>query len=178
MSTEREYPPTDEGPFPEPPTTKTDAAGRSITIERADVGDLTGLVSMYIDFDPAQRAQGVPPSDADRVEPWVRTVLDAGVHVVARHGDDVVGHAMLVPDADTSYELAIFVHQDYQGAGVGGRLIRHLLGAGSAAGIRRIWLTVERWNTPAIRLYQSVGFETVLAERFDLEMALSLPESD
>ncbi|MFP4590910.1 MAG: N-acetyltransferase family protein [Halobacteriales archaeon] len=177
MSASREYPPTDAGPFPEPPADVDDGAGRSIRLELATEADVDALVAMYRDFDPAQRAQGVPPGDPDRVEPWVRTVLGDGHHVVARHGDRIVGHAMLVPDADGSYELAIFVHQDYQGAGVGGALIHHLLGAGAAAGVRRVWLTVERWNAPAIRLYRSVGFETVLADRFDLEMALALPEA-
>ncbi|MFW6447946.1 MAG: N-acetyltransferase family protein [Halobacteriota archaeon] len=177
MSATREYPPTDAGPFPEPPAEIDDREGRSIRLASATEADVDGLVAMYRDFDPAQRAQGVPPSDPDRVEPWVRTVLDAGCHVVARHEDRIVGHAMLVPDADDSYELAIFVHQEYQAAGIGGALIRHLLGAGEAAGVHRVWLTVERWNAPAIRLYRSVGFETVLADRFDLEMALALPEA-
>lgn len=177
MSAHREYPPTKAGPFPEPPAQIEDANGRQIRLKQASADDRDGLVAMYQDFDPAQRAQGVPPSDPDRVEPWVQTILDSGVHVLARHDDRVVGHAMLVPDTEDAFELAIFVHQDYQGAGIGGQLIRHLLGAGAAAGTRRIWLTVERWNAPAISLYQSVGFETVLAERFDLEMALSLPEA-
>ncbi|MFB6296848.1 MAG: GNAT family N-acetyltransferase, partial [Halobacteriales archaeon] len=72
------------------------------------------------------------------------------------------------------YELAIFVHHQYQGAGVGSRLIRHLLGEGERRGVERVWLTVERWNAPAVNLYEDVGFETTKAESFELEMALRL----
>lgn len=173
MSAQREYPETDAGPFPTPPTTFEDREDRTVTIEDA-LEHQTGLETMYETFDPAQRAQGIPPSDPDRIGPWIATILEDGIHLVAVVDGQPVGHAMLVPDGDQAYELAIFVHQDNQGAGIGRQLLEHLLGAGEAAGIERVWLTVERWNAPAMGLYQSVGFETVRADRFDLEMALSL----
>lgn len=174
MSIQRDYPDTDAGPFPVPPTPFTDRTGRSLEIVTHEAVSTDGIVEMYDGFDPAQRAQGIPPSDPDRIEPWIKTVVDSGTHVVATHDDRVVGHAMLVPDGEGAFELAIFVHQDYQGAGIGRTLLEHLLGAGAAADIERIWLTVERWNVPAIELYRSVGFETVKADRFDLEMAMAL----
>ncbi len=99
-------------------------------------------------------------------------------------GHPYVGHAVLVPDtdepgsitdpADYEWELAIFVLQDYQGAGIGTELLAHLLGEASARGIDHVWLTVERWNGAAIRLYEQIGFETVGSESFDLEMSIRL----
>ncbi len=174
MNNAREYPSTDAGPFPAPPATIEDRAGRTVELELATTETLDGLVEMYDAFDPAQRAQGIPPSDPERIKPWVATILDGGVHVIARHDQSVSGHAMLVPDGGGAFELAIFVLQSYQGAGIGRQLLEHLLGAGEAASVERIWLTVERWNTPAMELYRSVGFETVRADRFDLEMAMSI----
>jgi ribosomal protein S18 acetylase RimI-like enzyme len=94
---------------------------------------------------------------------------------VALEGDRVVGHATLVPDEDgETVELAIFVHHDYQGAGIGSKLIRGLLGHGQRVGVEKVWLTVERWNDAAVALYESVGFETSSAESFELEMTLRL----
>ncbi len=97
---------------------------------------------------------------------------------------EYVGHAVLVPETDDSavldapdayeWELAIFVLQDYQGAGVGTALLSHLLGEATRVGIETVWLTVERWNGAAISLYEKVGFETVGTERFDVEMAIRL----
>lgn len=173
MSTQRDYPQTEAGPFPSPPAVFEDRAGRTIRLENA-ASHHDGLVEMYATFDPAQRAQGIPPSAPDRIEPWLATVIEEGTHLVAVDGGRPVGHGMLVPDSDEAFELAIFVHQDYQGAGIGRSLLEHLLGAGVDDGIERVWLTVERWNAPAIALYRSVGFETVRADRFDLEMALAL----
>ncbi|WP_394327453.1 GNAT family N-acetyltransferase [Haladaptatus sp. W1] len=97
-----------------------------------------------------------------------------GLNVIAWNDDDVAGHATLVPDGNSSYELAIFVHQDYQRAGIGSHLIRTLLGYGRAQDIDKVWLTVERWNRAAVNLYRNVGFETADAESFELEMVLRL----
>lgn len=98
--------------------------------------------------------------------------------------ETVVGHATLVPDADDpdvvenpadiEWELAIFVLQSYQGAGIGTDVLEHLLGHASEVGVDRVWLTVERWNGPAIALYEHVGFEICGAESFEQEMSIRL----
>jgi len=66
------------------------------------------------------------------------------------------------------------VLQAYQGAGIGTALVETLLGHGQAEGIDHVWLTVERWNDPAISLYEKVGFEISSAESFEIEMAIRL----
>jgi ribosomal protein S18 acetylase RimI-like enzyme len=130
---------------------------------------------MYLDFDPADRAQGIPPVKEEPIREWLDTILDDDcVNVVAKHEDTVAGHATLVPDNDGEHELAIFVLQAYQGAGIGTALVETLLGRGQAEGIDHVWLTVERWNEPAIALYEKVGFETSSAESFEVEMAILL----
>jgi len=175
MSEGRIYPDEPAGGFPEPPETFEDRADRTITVEVLDPDQQEALVEMYDTFDPSDRAQGIPPTGRDRIEQWVDTLIDEGHNVVACHEDWIVGHATLVPDRNgEAYELAIFVHQDYQAAGIGGRLIRLLLGHGAAEGVDRVWLTVERWNQPAIGLYETVGFERCGTDSFELDMSLLL----
>ena len=176
MNGERTYPDEPAGPFLEPPFSFQDADSRSIEIRPADHEE-EALVTMYRAFDPADRAQGIPPTGERRIREWLEVILDEGPDVAAYHGDAIIGHATLVPDGTGAYELAIFVLADYQHAGIGTRLIEGLLGLGSTRGIERVWLTVERWNTPAIDLYRKVGFETVDAESFELEMSLRLSEA-
>jgi len=176
MTGPRSYPEAVAGPFPKPPLSFEDGEGRAIDLRRYDGGDdeREALVAMYDAFDPADRAQGIPPSREDRIRTWLADVLAADCrNVFAWHGDGVAGHATLVPDGE-GFELAIFVGQRYQGAGIGTRLLRALLGDAEAAGVGKVWLTVERWNRAAVSLYQSIGFETVDAESFELEMALRL----
>ena len=69
---------------------------------------------------------------------------------------------------------SIFVLQSHQGAGIGTALIESVLGHGADQGISQVWLTVERWNRPAVGLYEKIGFETTDAESFELEMAIRL----
>ncbi|MEF8829522.1 MAG: GNAT family N-acetyltransferase [Haloarcula sp.] len=171
----RTYPDEPAGEFPQPPRTITDREARTIDVIPADDADTESLVEMYLDFDPADRAQGIPPVKEEAIREWLDTILDDDcVNVVAKHDDTVAGHATLVPDNECEHELAIFVLQAYQGAGIGTALVETLLGYGQAEGIDNVWLTVERWNDPAISLYEKVGFESSSAESFEIEMAIRL----
>ncbi|MFB6219252.1 MAG: GNAT family N-acetyltransferase [Halobacteriaceae archaeon] len=171
--------------FPTPPRDIEDGEGRDIALRVADDGDLDDLVAMYDVFDPADRAQGLPPVGESAIRTWVAGLLGAGaddggpararegLNVAAWHADRVVGHATLVPD-DDGHELAIFVHQEYQGAGIGTELLDTLLGYGAEQGVERVWLTVERWNRAAVAVYEKAGFEITDAESFELQMAREL----
>lgn len=161
--------------FPAPPRTVTDKNGREITLRETRAGDGDALTEMYLDFDPEDRAQGIPPGNESAIGEWLDVVMsEETLNVVATHEEDPVGHVMLVPDSHGAFELAIFVLQAYQGAHIGTELVRTVLGAAEEAGIDRIWLTVERWNTPAIALYEKIGFERAGDASFELEMSLRL----
>ena len=173
--TGRTYPDEVADSFPEPLVSFTDGEDREISIEESGVEDFDRLVEMYDAFDPADRAQGIPPVKEEAVREWLDTLLsEESVNVVAVHDGEPAGHAILVPDREGAYELAVFVLHDYQSAGIGTRLLEALLGSGRAAGVEKVWLTVERWNEPAIALYKKLGFETSNAESFELEMAIRL----
>ncbi|WP_332897805.1 MULTISPECIES: GNAT family N-acetyltransferase [unclassified Haladaptatus] len=167
------YPDEVTGPFEEPPLSFTDTEGRELVVEAYD-GAIEELVAMYVEFDPADRAQGIPPVGEQSVRKWLENIVPKGHNVVVRHDGDVIGHATLVPDDGESYELAIFVLHAYQGAGIGSKLLTALLGLGATRGVKKVWLTVERWNAAAIGLYHKVGFETSGTESFELEMAIRL----
>ncbi|WP_247731214.1 GNAT family N-acetyltransferase [Halovivax limisalsi] len=190
MQLTRRYPDEPADPFPAPPATFVDDEGRRMQVEAldSDAAVTDALTAMYDRFHPADRAQGIPPTGEDRIREWLAPLVDDGVNVGVRpvSSDDAppyVGHAVLVPDTDDpegtdpgdhEWELAIFVLRAYQGAGVGTELLAHLLGEAETRGIEHVWLTVERWNSAAITLYERTGFETVGRESFDLEMAIRL----
>lgn len=158
--------------FPRPPLTVRDDEQRRIAIERYD-GGIEQLDAMYARFDAASTAQGIPPRQESRRRQWLDSLLEDGLHVVARHEGQVVGHATLVPIEEATAELAIFVAPAYQQSGIGSRLIRALLGHGQAAGIEHVWLSVQRRNRIAVTLYESVGFEKT-GGNLELEMERDL----
>jgi GNAT superfamily N-acetyltransferase len=177
----REYPDTVAGPYERPPRSFTDREAREIVVRELGEGpvadDREALVEMYVGYDPEDRAQGIPPVGEDRIRDWLDRITEPDCYnVVAWHEDWPAGHATLVPDRDGPYELAIFVDGDYQEAGIGTALIEALLGFGRAVGVERIWLSVERWNDPAIALYKKVGFERTGKSGFELEMSARLRE--
>jgi ribosomal protein S18 acetylase RimI-like enzyme len=170
----RSYPDDSVGPFERPPETFTDAHAREIEISVYDDEEFAALAEMYVAFDPADRAQGIPPANEGAIDEWLDTILASGYDVVAYHGDACVGHATLVADSDGAHELAIFVLDTHQAAGIGSRLLEALLGHAGREGTERVWLTVERWNQTAIALYRKVGFGTCDTESFEMEMAIRL----
>jgi len=171
----RDYPDEPADKFPRPPRTVTDREGRDVELLAADASDHDGVLEMYLSFDPADRAQGIPPAREAAIEDWLDTILgEDTLNVVAVHEGSVVGHATLVPDRHGEHELAIFVLQPFQGAGIGTNLVQTLLGLAQSRGLEKVWLTVERWNDPAVALYKKVGFETTGAESFEIEMSIRL----
>jgi RimJ/RimL family protein N-acetyltransferase len=175
MSPGPTFPDEPIGRFPAPPRTVEDGEGREIRLRALDDGVPDRLVEMYVAFDPADRAQGVPPTGEDAVQEWLGGLFEGGAYnVVAKHGERIVGHATLVSDGESAYELAIFVTQGYQGAGIGTELMETLLGYGQDVGVEKVWLTVERWNHPAKHLYEKVGFHESGTEAFEVEMTARL----
>jgi ribosomal protein S18 acetylase RimI-like enzyme len=144
--------------YPRPPLSFTDDEGREITVRRFD-GPTDALLGMYRQMEPGDRSQGIPPRAESRLESWVEMLVGEGTNLVAWDGDDAVGHAVLMPMDDDRWELAIFVRSDHQGAHIGSRLIRCLLGYGQQQGVETVWLSVERYNDVALRMYRAVGFE-------------------
>jgi GNAT superfamily N-acetyltransferase len=160
-----------------PPFGLVDDAGREITIRKygsAPAGDdYEALVAMYRDFDPAYRSLGIPPIGEDRIRRWLDVVL-GDVCVLACHDGRPIGQAVLVEDGPRSAELAIFLHQDYHGAGIGTALLTATLAVGKRRGLEHVWLLVERDNRLAVNLYNDLGFAVLDDEGPDLEMGLAL----
>jgi len=94
-----------------------------------------------------------------------RSILDAIAHPVGyalQH--DTQGHAVgfglavLERGAVGLYDLA--VAPEHRGSGRGRALVQALLHWGAEAGATSAYLQVRAQNTPALRLYESMGFKT------------------
>ena len=145
-----------------PPVTITDRDGRELFVRSYQESDFDSLARMYDAFDPEHRAQGTPPVDPTAVRRWLRDILD-GVDVLAVHGDRIVGHVSFVPDGTGRHELAVFVHQEYHGTGIGTRLLAAGLGRAREAGVEYVWLSVRADRPRLQRFYGRAGFSTVNA---------------
>jgi ribosomal protein S18 acetylase RimI-like enzyme len=85
-------------------------------------------------------------------------------------GPEIVGMALAEPghladgegalDPKLLHISMVFVHPAVQGTGVGSSLVLHVLDAGRSLGYQRVGVWTYRDNTPARRLYESVGMAT------------------
>ncbi len=123
--------------------------------------DHEGLLAMYANFEPKGAFQGLPPHKETLIRRWLDGLRESGsIFFVMAEGDRIIGHAMLCPSLKNTAELAIFVHQDFRGIGLGEHL---LLGALNYAcrrlALSKVWLSVQGSNVSALKLFQRNGFQ-------------------
>lgn len=154
----------------------TDKTGASYVARDYEPRDRAQLEAMYADFEPKRGAQGLPPEGDARIGHWLNRVLSKGLHLVVEVEDRLLGHVMLIPQEDGSFELANFLHQSIRNRGIGTQMNRLALELAREAGIRRVWLSVEPGNRAAVRSYEKAGFRRLPGSLWapEIEMAADL----
>jgi len=80
--------------------------------------------------------------------------------------EDCVGCCALIRLRADEFEVAkMAVAPLWQGSGIGRKLLQSVVEAARSAGARRLYLETNHILTPAIRLYQSIGFKPVPLDR-------------
>lgn len=107
-----------------------------------------------------------PKDEASFADPQ-RTILDRGGRILfATRGAEVVGCCALLAMGPGEFEVAkMAVTESAQGAGVGRLLLQATIQAARSAGATRMYLETNHTLIPAIRLYESLGFKRVPAQR-------------
>ncbi|MDQ3381436.1 MAG: GNAT family N-acetyltransferase [Actinomycetota bacterium] len=139
-----------------------------IRIRRAEAGDAAGLVSL------AQAVGGEEERWILATESWrsisserryLKSVLrhpDATV-IVAADGDHVVGRLSLSRDPHPASrhvaDLGLMVAESHRRRGIGKQLLEEAVAWARSVGVQKLELHVFPWNEPALRLYESFGFE-------------------
>jgi GNAT superfamily N-acetyltransferase len=120
-----------------------------------------------------------------------RTLNDPGKYILAPGGyiamafvgRDAVGCCALIRLDDTSFEVAkMAVTPSWQGRGLGRKLLEHVISEARQLEAERLYLETNSTLTPAIRLYESLGFRHLPAgpvtpspyQRADVYMELFL----
>jgi putative acetyltransferase len=95
------------------------------------------------------------------------TILDPGGRIfMATAGERCVGCCALIRIGDKEFEVAkMAVEPAYQREGIGRRLLHAVIEEGRSTGARRLYLETNHALTPAIRLYESMGFKHIDARR-------------
>ena len=155
--TDGTHDPVGRGDGPALPHASPDRDGRVVTFRAYQPSDRDALRSFYESFGPEDRSQGVPPAAPTALDEWLSTVT-AAPSVVATHGGRVVGHVTFVPDGSGGHELGLFVAPDSRLEGVGRELLQTGLTHAQQSAVSTVWLSVERADETARRLFRRAGF--------------------
>ena len=79
--------------------------------------------------------------------------------------DKVVGFCLLSFITDEGTVLQVAVLPEYRGMGIGKELTESAMKQARAKGVTVVFLEVRVSNTPAIRLYRSLGFEEIAVRK-------------
>jgi putative acetyltransferase len=139
-----------------------------IAIRRAEPSDASELVALAAAI--GQESGGWlltteawrPVADERRYLKAVRRHLDAAV-LVAVDDDRIVGRLSLARDPHPASahvaDLGMMVAGSHRRRGIGRRLLEAAVAWARGGGVSKLELHVFPWNEPAIRLYESFGFE-------------------
>ncbi|MCL6481332.1 MAG: GNAT family N-acetyltransferase [Firmicutes bacterium] len=130
------------------------APSERFELRAATAADRPALLAMYTTFEPRPGSSGIPPRYG--LEQWLDRVQHFP-NLLLWSGDRVVGHGILCPQDDTA-EVAVFIHQEYRGRGLGTLLLSELVRQARRMGLRRVWGMTELDNVPMLRLAHSLGF--------------------
>ena len=126
-------------------------------------------------FETVLRFRDAAPADLDRIAqiesrayafPWslgnFRDSLAYGHRcMLCITRDALVAYSVLMTAVDESHLLNLTVDVDYQGRGIGTRMLARILDLAQSDGARRLLLEVRPSNGPALRLYQRAGFKII-----------------
>lgn len=105
----------------------------------------------------------IEPKEAPILTDPQANILDRGGKILfATAGERCVGCCALIRMSDKEFEVAkMAVEPAYQGAGIGRRLLHAVIEGAQNTGAQRLYLETNHVLTPAIRLYESVGFKHI-----------------
>jgi putative acetyltransferase len=136
-----------------------------VAIRKFQPGDEASFRSLNEEW--ISRYFRIEPKEAEILSDPKGTILDPGGQILfALLENRCVGCCALRRMGDTEYEVAkMAVTPACQGAGIGRKLLEAVMETARALGAKRLFLETNHTLTPAIRMYESVGFTHIPPER-------------
>jgi len=150
--------------------------GRDVVLREAGPADVPGIVRLYAELSPESfrsrfySSRPAPPVVARLARIDVAPGAVCLVAAMASEPGRLAAEARYIPDAEDAGELALTVLDDFQGLGLGGRMLGALLARAACAGLARLSAVVSVSNGPMLHLLTRRGW--VLTEPADQDLVV------
>jgi CBS domain-containing protein/RimJ/RimL family protein N-acetyltransferase len=139
-----------------------DRKRRPILFRKVTKKDYETILKMYRDFEPKESYQGLPPAEDERLQAWVKSMLENGFNIVGISFDhEAICHGAIFDIDGCRSDFILAVAPRYQNAGIGIQLTRLVKKISQEIGYKNIWLCVEPYNMKAKHIYSKVGFHYI-----------------
>ena len=139
---------------------------QQVHVRPAHPGDFPALVALdEVAFDPLWRYVSQTFAHALRSLPYF---------VMAELAGQTIGYLFSSRQGDRGHLIRVAVHPDYQGCGVGARLLTEAIEFFRTEGVKAVTLNTQKDNTISQRLYRRFGFRPVDQEALVLKRDLAL----
>jgi len=124
------------------------------------------LASMTREALSSRFFEGIPEFTHERLVRFTNIDYEREIAIVAELADASgkrilgVGRLMVDPEGNTG-EFTVIVHNEFQGKGLGFKLVDIIIGIAQDKGLSQIWGTVTTDNTRMLELTQALGFSAV-----------------
>ncbi|WP_406181468.1 GNAT family N-acetyltransferase [Streptomyces sp. NBC_01006] len=147
----------------EPPELRQGVVGRPMTQAEYEVWLVAAIEGYAADWTtrgmPQEAARAKAVADHERALP--HGLATEGTTLAVLEADGVrVGHVWAAPNGEGAYVFDVAVAEEHRGRGHGRDLMLLAERAALAGGHRVLGLNVFAGNTPALRLYESLGYRT------------------
>jgi RimJ/RimL family protein N-acetyltransferase len=134
--------------------------GRILIIRQLSQDDKENLSNFYDGLSEETTKKVEIPDNQEFLQKF--RFPDYYINLVTAHEENIVGHGEIMKDPEKENgELQIYIHQDFQGVGLGTAMMIILLKEATEEGLRHIFLDVSAENRVAIHLFRKFGFQQV-----------------
>jgi L-amino acid N-acyltransferase len=138
-----------------------------IKIRKARLSDAQGITEVY--NEAILKTFATFDTKIKTIDEQIKWFKDHGKKnpiIVAEENKKILGWASLSKYSDRcaysdTAEISLYVKQDYQGKGIGKRLMKEIIKKGEKAGLHVILARITQGNELSVHLHKSIGFETV-----------------
>ena len=131
--------------------------------KREDIAETSAFAQrVFIEYydDLIGHEQAVYMAELFLSQEAIGRLMDEGaVFRLVREGGKILAYYEYKPEADRMFLSKLYVDKDARGKGLGRMMFTDLLKETEKHGLNRIYLTVNKGNTPSYKIYLHLGFK-------------------